>query len=263
MESHKLKSRFFSLVIPFVFWNIIGFLYFQILSLIPIARQYYGGNIDSLSLVNLLKAIISTDYNIATWFLKTLIVYSFSFPFIYPLVKNKKMSYLLLAFFLVINIIFYDNGEISRYIFYYYVGMLFAVNYKDLVEKKYNKVVICFSIVLYSLTIVFSTFFNHKYLNITIPLIRFIQILSFWVMTDLLTFDSKIVNFSKYTFVLYVTHSMILEPIEKLLYIFCGDNSFWALIDYIFAPIATIVFVIIIAKIFEKYKIYKFVNGGR
>ena len=226
----KLKNRFSSLVIPFIIWNVIGYLYFQALALFPSLRQYYGGSITDFSFANIIMAVISTDYNIATWFLKTLIVYTFVFPFLYPVVKNKKASFALLIVSIVLNIVMLNKGDVVGCVCYYYLGMFAAINYKDIVVKRYKKTTKIIAFIVFTITIVVTSLMFSRYSNHIMPIIRIIQVISFWCMTDMLVFDSPILKLSKYTFLLYVSHSMVLEPIEKVLYIFLGDNNIWAFV---------------------------------
>lgn len=86
----KLKSRFYSLVIPFTIWNLIGFLFYFVLGTIPFVSAHTNNSIteyDSmLGFVN--DVFIATKYNGPCWFLLNLIVYTVLTPFVIKVVYN-------------------------------------------------------------------------------------------------------------------------------------------------------------------------------
>ena len=88
----KLKTRFHSLFIPFVLWNLIGFLLVFIVTHIPA----FSGKINTTSpptdIVSILKATFwDTEYNI-TWFIKDLMIFVVFAPLFKLLNINKLMG---------------------------------------------------------------------------------------------------------------------------------------------------------------------------
>lgn len=96
-----------------------------------------------------------------------------------------------------------------------------------------------------------------------IPL-RLIQIVLIWSCADILSVNGELKWWMKISFFIYVTHSMILESIEKLFWIFMGDTVLGAITDLIFAPLITLFIIIAIAFMLRKITfVWNLLNGGR
>lgn len=261
---NKLKSRFFSLVVPYIVWNIIGWCYFKILSMIPFLRQYYGGEIDPLSIKDLIDTIINYKYNFAAWFLRALIIYTFVFPLFYRLFKNKTGIIITLLLSILIYYLFMNTGrEAPTFLYSYVVGMYFAICNKNVVLKRYGNKCKLIAFVILVAMILLTTFGNYSILSLLHPFIRITEIICTWIVLDICAVNREPKEFMKDTFFIYLSHEMILEPIEKIVYLLFGDTNMWALFDYLFAPVLTIAILLLIAELLKKIKIYKYLVGGR
>ena len=60
-------------------------------------------------------------------------------------------------------------------------------------------------------------------------------------------------------------HSLVLETIQKTLFLIGKDNIFFAFIDYLGSPILTFTIIIAIALFLNKFlpKVFKVISGGR
>lgn len=83
----KYNSRFFTLVIPYLIWNLIPFLYYFMLTNILAIANNINREIVTLSAGSLIK-ILNGSYN-ALWFIKFLFIYILLAPLIFILIKNK------------------------------------------------------------------------------------------------------------------------------------------------------------------------------
>ncbi len=84
----KWKSRFFSVVLPYLIWNILAYMYYQLIALVPFVRNSLNQNIEDFSIKMLLLNAIWGYHNI-TWFLRYLILFIIVTPLIYFLLKYK------------------------------------------------------------------------------------------------------------------------------------------------------------------------------
>ena len=84
-----------------------------------------------------------------------------------------------------------------------------------------------------------------------------------WVFFDVFAIETKPKQWMKYSFVMFVSHSMILEPIEKVILLLFGNNVIGAAIDYFVAPLLTTLIICFICLILEKINLYKYLSGGR
>ena len=265
----KLASRVHSLVIPYIIWNVIGFIYYQILSLFPALRQYYGGEIEAFSILTLLKAIISTDYNGVTWFLQTLIIYTYVMPIFYPFFKNKKTAIVLFVVSILISCsgIFLGNKNLSNLSFYC-LGMLCGIHYRDAVLSRYSKKLKMSSLFVFFLLMIIylymrEVYYGTNFYEIVKIFIKLLSIICMWIFSDVLAIKEKPKRWMNYSFVIYVSHEMILEPIEKAILILLGNNVIGAAIDYAVAPVLCTIIVCFGCLILEKINLYKFLSGER
>lgn len=86
-----------------------------------------------------------------------------------------------------------------------------------------------------------------------------------WLAMDLFSYSGEAKWWMKCTFFYYCAHDVVLESIEKLILVLFGKNRIMALIDYIMAPVLTLVILIGAAWLMKRYteKIWKVLNGGR
>ena len=158
---------------------------------------------------------------------------------------------------------------------YYYTGIILGKNYDSWFSKykaiskikKYLISIYC----LFVLSIFLINYLLYRTLPSGLILIKNILLIfmAFHIfdITNLVNhnFIQKSIKLSKYTFMIYMIHPFLLEIIEKIFFIVLPHNSFFALMDYIFAPIITISLIIIICILLKKVcpKLYRFINGNR
>ena len=172
----KMKSRFKTLIVPFVLWNVAVW---AALLVAKIGKMYYtGGSWD-----------IVTDYldekswhfiwdinrwgdanrpwlewttyatgpiDLPLWFLRDLIVVTVLSPLIYWVVKKLKIfAVLILLVAYVLDFWVVWHGFSSAAFFYFALGTYFAINGKNIVEfcSRYSKVIIAAMTVFFVLTL--------------------------------------------------------------------------------------------------------------
>lgn len=97
------------------------------------------------------------------------------------------------------------------------------------------------------------------------PVLRITQSVAIWIVADILTHLPKPFWWAKLSFAIYVTHSMILESIEKMFLLLLGQSFTGALLDFIFAPMITLMLILLIAKVAFHFfpRICSVLLGGR
>ena len=86
----KIKSRLFSLVIPYLRWNTIWMLW-EIFTSYSLANLSEGEPYP-LTPISILKGIFFYGCNIPFWFIFDLIIFSFSAPLVFLIIKNKHVG---------------------------------------------------------------------------------------------------------------------------------------------------------------------------
>ena len=261
---HKLKSRISSLIIPYLLWNLIGYIYFQLLALFPFIRQYYGGNIDAFSFSGMIKAMFTGDYNLVTWFLRNLIVYTFTFPVLYKIIKNKFVYNVTLIICLVLSYLYAQKSELIAYVVYYVIGIGFAYFDKELFLRRYSKKQRLVALLVFIILIGIFTFFEISDTSIIRIIIYSICSYMMWIFLDFLANNKEVKWYKHIGFIFFVSHEMVLEPVEKLFYLLLGKNVPGAILDYIFAPIITIGIIIGISYLLRKIPaLWNILSGHR
>lgn len=258
----KWKTRYKSLVVPFIVWNVVGFLFAWLLLNIPGVSSVINRRIPDYNLLTLVYDVfIDTRYNV-TWFIRNLIIYIVLSPLLFPIFRNLLGGSILLFSVLLISRSF-DYYSILCYSAPYLLGAVMGVRCKDICQKRYGlRIRILAGTVLLS-SMIIETYMDSSQCESMVP-VRMLQIPLLWVSADFLAIDNKPFWWMKISFFIYCCHSLILESVEKLFWIGFHDSYLGALLDYFFAPLITFLIILFFAKIFrEQRTIWYLLNGGR
>ncbi|WP_321424539.1 acyltransferase family protein [uncultured Bacteroides sp.] len=256
----KLKSkwigRFKSVVIPYLIWNIVGFVFIYSIFSIPFVSAHSSSKIPSYTSLSFIADVwYNNMYNGPTWFLKNLIYYIYIIPFLYPIFKNKSGYILLIVCMLSGNIL-------VQYAGIYMFGAYMGIHCRDLIQKRYSELLHCLS-ALYLLSTIIGGLFCQIPFDYLLVL-RLTQAICILIIADCFAIESEPKWWMTISFFIYFTHDIILEPIEKIFFIALGDTTAGAIIDLIFAPLLTLLSVILIAKIFRLNKpLWNILTGNR
>lgn len=257
----KLKSRFFTLVIPYLIWNLLAYLYYECLFSLPLISSHINQISEPFTVGNIIRNMLLTDLNM-TWFLRYLILYTVICPLFYLVLKNRFIGGILLVGVWIVSLFL----EIGAYGFvkcsvYYLFGAYLGCNYSTKVWKRRDMIAISVA-VLFFLS-VFSIMLPDRASMIAHVPIRLLQVISVWFIADL--FPSKEPCWwVKLSFFIYCSHSLILESIEKMILILLGKTTLGAWIDLLVAPSITVVLIILLAKVLQKNKkLWSLLTGNR
>ena len=245
LETYKRKvnNRVKSLLLPYVIFNIIGYI-----KHIVFANQ----NFD---LFRLLGSIITSD-TMPLWFLRELFILSILAPILYKLKSKRNVEYFV-NFFIIILII---TGIIKYRTFVYWLPLyLYGSNHNiyDLINAQKNKYL--------SIIIVFMFFMMPLYFY------RFISIQFYLCLINKLSkYNVKQHDFYKYSFWVYCTHFPFISIYKlfstKIINLFnIGINNMVILLQYFSTVCIVCIVCIVSANIVKKYcpKMFLIVNGGR
>ena len=250
---YKYKKRFYSLLIPYIIWNTISFIYYMIITNIPFIQSKMSMGVIELNMENIFEGIIMGKYN-ALWFIRVLMCLVLIAPFIYYFTRNKKRGLALIVLLISIHFKYYTDEFSLLYCSAFYIfGSYISIHYKEYVIQKHEiKVCILSSIIFFIISLLLM---NTEYLN-NIPLRQLLLLIyctTFWIAGDLIDFPMDIPWYVRISFFIYCTHGPILEGIEKIFLIVFGKTFIGALLDYLFAPIITVIIIIILAWILKSY----------
>lgn len=258
----KWKSRVFSILVPYFAWNIIAYVYYELIYLLPLVSENMSSAIEPFNFEWLIKNMLFGYHNI-TWFLQNLFLYIMIVPLLFPILQNKTAGIAFTIAVFLAGCFCRGFGNIAFNGVFYLVGACLGIHQRDAVQRRYNVKLVIFSIAFFCLIAV---------LNILFPLvnyvsrtpIRIVQCLLLWIAAEVVAIDSSPKWWMSISFIIYCSHSMILESIEKLFKIVFGDTVLGAMLDFVFAPIITLSIIFIVSAIVKKQKmLWKILSGNR
>lgn len=256
------KSRFQSLVLPYFLWNTLYMIAFSILKKLSLS----GDGLDSINIIDILKGIFLYKYNYAYWFMFSLILFTLLYPVIKQIIgRNRFVCFSVLAILLANDYFNIINNNIIKFFVYYYIGAIGGCYYTEQVEKiatippKKKVTIIVFCIFGFALSVAANTF------NINISVLgNLAVILSLLIVLSVLKFKIPPLLLGL-SFMIYSMHSIILECVEKIIYIVFPHNALWATIDYFTAPVITLTIIVGLCTAMRKIcpRLYEILNGNR
>lgn len=261
----KYKSRFHSVVIPYLFWCSFYFIYFCIITRLPIIASMINGGVPvEFSILNWFKWLTVDKYYVL-WFLQNMIVMIACAPVIYVLLKNRfkiPTGLLVLIFCFLV-----DAGLIKLpFMFFdvhYLVGAYIGINYKKI--PRLEGKTICYGA---RVVLVLMLLWELACIKWGVPRNQIVPVLlygSIWFSLDGKLFNKKIKWWWGISFFIYCIHDFYLEAFEKLFYILFGNHSLCALVDYVFMPFVVVTVSILTAAILKKLvpRVWRFITGSR
>jgi hypothetical protein len=138
--AQKLKSRFRTLLVPFLFWTHLVLLTYFVFQQIPAFKVYFSGNrpsVANLSFYGYFDALLgfsASPFAFQFWFIRDLIILVILCPVIYLLLKKPLVALFSLLF--LFSVYFTDFWPLIfpkfEAIFFFFIGSAFAVHKKSL-----------------------------------------------------------------------------------------------------------------------------------
>ena len=244
----KWKTRFFSILIPYIIWNLTAFLYYSILAMIPVISNHLNGQIEPFTVEWIVKNAL-WGYHNALWFLRNLMVYIIICPIFYGLIKKWKLCGIIIIVFCSVQ--GFQGSGYLYYAVYYILGMFLGIHYKEPIQRQYKKRSSFLTLGIFFITLFFNIIVADEFPYFVQPLCC-IQMVLLWIAADLLRTDKKLEWWKTISFFIYCTHGMVLESVEKIFLIVLGRNLISAVLDQIMAPFITLLIVTMAAWILRK-----------
>lgn len=271
---YVLQTRSRSVLVPFFIWNALYMFSFFILGLFGLVEN----RIVQFSFYDIFQELFFYRSNYTFWFIYQLILLILLYPIISYTIKVLKNKSIIL--WLVMIIIYLFFGDFIPYngphllcfsaLIYYYLGAILGTQYSNNminvteVLSRYKAWLFIIGLSLGTLMFIFIDVLKIKSF-VNCDLIRNISLL--YVLYFIVDhFDLSIGGWiSKITFLIYAIHPIVLESIEKVFFRILPKSSTGALIDYIVAPILSLILIWIITKIWHIVlpRSYRICSGGR
>ncbi len=273
----KCKKRIFTLLIPYLIFNILYTIYFLFVYNVPGLKEHFNNSYrGTLTFDTISRGVLFAEFSGILWYVRNLLILTVLSPLIYYSLKVKPVSYAILIGLFTIFLFDLNITKLQYINFtswgWYYFGAIIAFNKKPFpkLKNKYNILLLLLGIIFSLILFVLSNNFldiitlNSKLINVICNILLTLMIFCFWFAFDLLVTE-KTIKIEKLSFFIYCLHSLLLETIQKTFYILGGDKFIVSFIDYIVSPILTFGIIYILALFLNKFlpKLFKIVSGGR
>lgn len=292
----KLKSRFKSLMIPYLLWNLI-LLLAMVAKLLPIFSSIFN-NINNVEFHFSLTRLFNTFFyfdgtngllvypdlgipretpipiNGPLWYVRDLMVMILLSPIIYWLIKKTK--YWLIISIGILLYIFGGNlfpgykypSLLLGYLFYFSWGAYYSINKQDIITqiRKLKYAAILFIPLTFINLFTINTEYN-KYIFfpfILTSIIFFIIIVSYLIENNKLHVNNTLANSS---FFLFAMHTLVIVDMGKVLFVglHLTDTPIVMILLFFTIPTLTVCICLFTYLLLKKYapKVCSILNGGR
>lgn len=268
----KIKKRFRSLLLPFLFWSFFGIGIYLILQAIPFLTSFFSKDlVINYSFSQLIDTIFINPIPYQLWFIRDLMLLIVISPILnWMLIKIKFIPLIIIAIFWFMHIEGYNNS--IEALLFFYVGGYFGRFQESALNVKHTDIS-RFILLLWLMTLGFKT--GLKYfecdifiVNIFFKLSIIFGIVAFWNLIDTIKdnafFDLFRKHFDK-TFFIYAFHEPLLTMVKKGAFFLLNEKPESYLLVYFLAPVLTI-FLAILTALFLKRNLpfwYTIATGNR
>lgn len=272
---HKLYRRIFSLVIPFLIWNLFFVTVFWAISKFPFIAEKMNRPAELNTIKDWLLAIWHTKYT-PLWFIKYIIIFNLMSPAILLAIKNKYVGAAVVIAILIISDIQSWNSykAILYWMPVYLSGAILGrhlysngKNQEHSIFADYSNNTRLAFLVALSVVLV-ATYFVALFKPDFILYFRFITPLAIWFFTDcVLSADFKdkfvVKEWMGYSFFIYATHHFLLNVEQTLVRAYLPNTMTVINLTFVITPVITFILIVLVAKWLSRYKFYKYLTGGR
>ena len=267
----KIKSRLFTLVIPYLIWNTIWMLW-EIFTSYSFVSRFSESEPYPLTLTSIIKGIFFYNCNFPFWFIFDLIIFTFAAPLIFLIIKNKYVGIIsiiclsvlsLFGIYLPMDVFYYPMS-----IVFYLLGAVIGYHFFNFVCKKSSKSMQLISFIfllayILAKNIVSQSMYVDNYLTQTVTYT--LAAFALWNITDFFIERIKLHTIYTRSFAVYAMHLPVAIVILKI-FDFCIPQNQWLEIPkFIIMIISTLIIINLVCAFLEKFapKMYATLMGKR
>lgn len=270
----KMKNRFFSLIIPYLLWNLFRFgLFYGFGKVAPEGSFLYQMRVV-FTAPNFWEGLLLYKYNLGYWFMYQLILYTLLCPLIYLLLKKKPVAILSLGAVFVLfctdalaNLtlnVFHNKFILIEGLFYYMLGAYVGLHHFDIVNvsSRLTRSMAVAGILLGQLC--FVLFHRTSILFFHIAFCT-ISAISFWYLFDMFGKKGLPASITTITFFIYSAHGTVLELCQQVVFATIPHTTATALVEYLLLPVFTVLLLVMISRLLKRFTpgFWRLINGGR
>jgi len=272
---YKYNKRLKTLVVPYLFWSIGVLLLFYVLQFLPEFKTFFGSKlIKDYSLNEFLIKIFITPIPLQLWFLRDLILLTLLSPVIYWLIRNIRILFLLILFFVWFFDLNYIVLESSSLLFFIF-GASLSIKKSNILlidfSKRYYIYAFLWLALVLSKSILLYQDYGHDLLFRVIDKSGIlVGVLAVWSVYDFLFKNKDLSNhkfyeISSFSFFLYAFHIPILSVIRRGFFTIMGKGELASLFIYFAVPFVTISIGLFLGFRLRSYtpRFYGVITGNR
>ena len=270
----KIRKRFKTLFIPFLFWSLWSLLLCYLFQLLPPPRIFFANQlVRDYTTTKLLSTIFIHPIAYQLWFLRDLMIMVLLSPLIFWVVQRLKflpLFLLMLSWFYNANLLLIANEAL----FFFAFGASLALHQTDILLKQVGSRITLFASVSWVGLIVAKmslVYFNHPQNTVVFILVHKLGILfgmlALWGIYDQVLQYKKegLLKLAAYSFFIYAFHEPFIIILKPALFTLLGKGALNSLLVYIFAPLISILLGIFVAAQLKRTypSFYGWITGGR
>lgn len=268
----KIKSRLFSLIIPYLLWNTVWMLWEIFCSYSFISVFSESGDTYPLTLASILKGIFFYQCNGPFWFVFDIIIFSLAAPLLFLIIRNKYIGIAsvvclsvasLYGIYIPIDLFYYPTS-----IIFYMTGAIIGYHFFDYACQKSSKPMQIISTVILSAYILAKNIVPRKmhisnYLIETV--VYTIAAFSLWNVTDIFIERIRTRAIYRRSFAIYAMHLNVSIVILKILSFCTPPNEWLEIPKFIIMVVLTLVIINYVSAFLERFLpgIYALFMGNR
>ena len=267
----KIKSRIFSLIIPYLLWNTLWMLW-EIFCSYSFMANFSASEAFPLTASSILKGIFFYGAYPPFWFIFDLIVFTVAAPLVFAIICNKYVGW---GSVVLLSVLAAFKIQLPESVFYYPTAVIFFIigglvgyHHFDFACKKSSKGVQIASVVVLSLYILAKNIVPKELFveNSLVQIIVFVMAsIALWNLTDAFVEKLKPRAIFKRSFAIYAMHLNVAGIVLKILSV-CLPGSQWLEIPkFVIMVVVTLVIINLVCSFLEKFlpKVYGILMGNR
>jgi surface polysaccharide O-acyltransferase-like enzyme len=247
----KVKKRFFTLIIPYLFWSVWGIMFYLLLqSFLPQSISFSRGLIMDYGARQLLNTLFLDPIPYQLWYVRDLTVFAILSPIIYLLVRYLK--FYIVLFFMIIWLYDFDFVVFrNQSMFFFILGAYISHRDGDRINNKSSAAAVIFTglwilIVLFKTTIIYNDYQNLYLITIIHKISIVMGILAVNNLYNILFVDyeeiarNKLFKIVSFSFFLFASHEPVETVVKKGLFWVFGNGELLSFVIFLITPLLTI-----------------------
>ena len=267
----KLKSRLFTLVIPYLIWNTVWMVFNTICSYSFLSDYFIGREKFVLTPVNVLKGIFLYECNGPFWSIFNLIAFTLLAPVFDFLAAEKKRAFLSVGILCLLPVFVEDLPFLfhTNSVTYYLIGAIIGKHYLSRFTGKAGRKTQILSLLFLCLYFVLKTIFRPAVYAaerhpVAIPFFTFCAF-CLWNSMDLFVDQIKERPLYSRSFAVYAMHENVSAVLTKLFALAVRKAEIHAIPNFIFTVLSTLFFINLFCHLTARHcpKLYGLLLGRR